>query len=553
MRIIFSLLLCGWASLSFAQNDFFTKRYSFTKADTLRGMLRPERSCFDVTYYELDLDVRIKERYIQGKNRMHYRIKNGFNIFQIDLFANMQLDSIVHSSGEQLDFYRKANAVFVDFAAMQEAGQLDYIDIYYQGQPLVAQNPPWDGGFSWNEDAAGKPWVGVSCEGIGASLWWPNKDHLSDEPDSMAIRCSVPQELRCIANGVLEKEMQQDGKAHFHWKVHHPINNYNVTLNIGRYQHFSDTFKSSIDGSSLPLDFYVLPESLPAAKTHFQQVHSILNVFERYFGPYPFPKDGYALVQTPYVGMEHQGAIAYGNKFMDGYLGMHPKGVPVDFIILHETGHEWWGNSVSCVDHGEMWLHETFTTYMEAVYVEDQYDYPTARDYMRYYGAFIQNQQPMLGPTGVNFNAHDSDMYYKGSLMLNTLRNILQDDALWWKLLKSFYQKNRLQSVVTADFYQHVAEVTGQDFSPFLNAYLNYPLPPILTYKVQQRKGDLIVEYKWAVKEPNFTMPVVFQGPIGEQRVQGSGAKWKRLRIPNCKANELRINTADFYIFAQKI
>lgn len=553
MRLLFGLLLCSWATLGFAQSDFFTQRYQFSQADSLRGMLRPERSCYDVSYYELDLDVDVEKRYLKGRNRMHYRIKNGFNIFQIDLFANMQIDSILHRSGRSLSFFRKANAVFVDFGEMQKAGEKDYIDIYYQGKPIAAKNPPWDGGFSWAKDALGAPWVGVSCEGIGASLWWPNKDHLSDEPDSMRIRCTVPKGLRCIANGQLENQGTEEGKNVFQWNVQHPINNYNVTLNIGRYEHFSDTLQSSVSGTALPLDYYVLPESMEKARSHFKQVPQILDVFERYFGAYPFPKDGYALVETPYVGMEHQGAIAYGNRFMNGYLGAHPKGVPVDFIILHETGHEWWGNSVSCVDHGEMWLHETFTTYMEAVYVEDQYDYPTALRYMRFYGRYIQNQQPMLGPLNVNFDEHDSDMYYKGSLMLNTLRQVLQDDDLWWDLIKSFYQKHRLQSVVTADFYAHVNEKTGRDFTAFLNAYLKYPLPPLLTYKLKQRKDDLIVHYKWAVEEPGFSMPVVFENKGKQQRLEANNETWQSIRLKDCSAEDFRINTADFYIFTKKL
>ena len=385
----------------------------FSEADSLRGMLRHERTCYNVNFYDLNLDIDFKTQRISGYNTIRYLVLRGFNVLQIDLFANMQIDSITHQ-GHKVDFRRKHNAVFVDLGEMQEADKMDEITVYYQGQPRKAVNAPWDGGFTWSKDANKKPWLGVSCEGIGASLWWPNKDHLSDEPDSMRINCTVPKGLTCVANGVMRSQKDDKETSTFEWFVSYPINNYNVTLNVADYVHFSDTFISPTDSTKLPMDYYVLPYNLQKAQKQFKEAHDVLRIFEKYLDKYPFWNDGYALVETPYLGMEHQGAIAYGNQYKPGYMGSHPAGIPEDYIILHETGHEWWGNSVSCNDHAELWIHETFCTYMESVYVEEKYGYADAVRYLKYHSAYIGNQQPIVGPLNVNYDKSDSDMYYKG-------------------------------------------------------------------------------------------------------------------------------------------
>ena len=296
----------------------FKSQAQFNAADTLRGQLRPERTCYDVVFYELNLDIDFENKSISGHNKFVYKINNGFNMIQFDLFSNMQIDSIVHHKS-YLKYHRKHNAVFVDFGEMQEVNNIiDSFIVYYSGIPKIAKNAPWDGGFTWTKDENGKDWLGVSCEGIGASLWWPNKDHLSDEPDSMRITCTVPKALNCISNGILRSKTDKNDKSTFEWFVSYPINNYNVTLNIGDYVHFSDTFVSEIDQTKLPLDFYVLPYNLEKATIQFKQSKEVLRIFEKYLDKYPFWNDGYALVETPYLGMEHQSAIAYGNKFMPG-------------------------------------------------------------------------------------------------------------------------------------------------------------------------------------------------------------------------------------------
>lgn len=479
----------------------------FTAADSLRGQLRPERTCYDVKFYDLNIDINFQTKHIKGYNTITYKVVRGFNMLQIDLFANMKIDSIVHKDNS-VKFHRRFNAVFVDLGEMQEEDITDSIRVYYQGIPRIALNAPWDGGFTWTKDKNGKPWLGVSCEGIGASLWWPNKDHLSDEPDSMRINCTVPSDLICVSNGNMRSKTKKGVKTSFEWFISYPINNYNVTLNVADYVQFSDTFVSPTDASKLAMDFYVLPYNLAAAKKQFKEAHEVLRIFEKYLDKYHFWNDGYALVETPYLGMEHQSCIAYGNQFMPGYMGRHPQGMPEDYIILHETGHEWWGNSVSCVDHAEMWIHETFCTYMESVYMEEKYGKNAAIKYLKFHALYMSNTDPILGPKDVNYESNDSDMYYKGSAMLHTLRTAIDSDSLWWDILKSFYKKFNTKPAVTEDFINHVNEKTGKDFTSFFNQYLKQSKLPILYYEIKEGKNGPQLHYKWVNAVKNFNMPV---------------------------------------------
>ena len=425
-RTLLTLVLFTFYISIFAQVNYFEK-YQFTEADTLRGMLRPERTCYDVTFYDLQIKVDIDNRYISGYNEIHFKTISDFSKIQIDLFENMKITKIVFERNN-LNFVRIHNAVFIDFP-QQNKGVTNSFRVYYEGYPRTAKRAPWDGGFTWSKDKNGNPWVAVSCEGIGASLWFPNKDHLSDEPDSVRIGVAVPNDLTCVSNGNLENTISEKDYKRFNWLVSYPINNYNITLNIADYAHFSDTYKSE-DGENLALDYYVLPENLIKAKKHFEQVKPMLAAYEKFFGKYPFWDDGFALVETPYLGMEHQSAIAYGNQYKRGYLGgMIPNGINFDYIIIHESGHEYWGNSISCGDHAEMWIHESFCTYSEALYVEYMYNYKEAIRYLNFQRNFVENRKPILGPMNVNFDGWDhSDHYYKGALILNTLRSSINDD-----------------------------------------------------------------------------------------------------------------------------
>jgi aminopeptidase N len=496
----------------------------YTEADSLRGTLSPLRSCYDVKHYDLNVDIDFNNQYIKGYNQISYQTIIGFNMLQLDLFAGMKVDSIVHKN-KQLLFNRKHNAVFVDFGSMQEAGILDTIKAYFSGNPRVAVNAPWDGGFSWSKDSKGRNWLGVSCEGLGASVWWVNKDHLSDEPDSMRIVSTVPKEYMSVSNGQLRSTKKTKKKMTYEWVVTYPINNYNVTLNVGHYVHFSDTFVYT-DKEKLPLDYYVLDYNIDKAKKQFLEVASTLTVMEKYLNKYPFANDGYGLVETPYLGMEHQGAIAYGNNYMKGYRGMYPNGIPFDYIIMHETAHEWWGNSVSCNDHAELWIHETFTTYMEAVYTEEIYGYKNAERYLKQQFDYMSNTQPMIGAKGVNYNKHNSDIYYKGSLMLHTLRNSINNDSLWWATIKGFYNKYTIKNANTEDFINYVNEITQQDYSLFFELYLYKSKLPTLQYKIKTKNNQTEISLKFKSEVEKLSFGVKVETAEGNQHIIVNDSEW---------------------------
>ncbi|MCB9185432.1 MAG: M1 family metallopeptidase [Flavobacteriales bacterium] len=489
-----------------------TSAQEFTLADTLRGTLSSIRSCFDVTYYDLELDVEIDDRSISGVNHIHFRNMTDFDSIQIDLFQNMTIDSILFN-GKKLGFTRLYDAVFVTFPKRMIQGESGIISVFYHGRPTVAKKAPWDGGFVWTKDEKGKPWVGVACEGTGASLWWPNKDHLSDEPDSMRVRCTVPNDLMCVSNGTLDSTIQKQDRTEWQWKVSYPINNYNVTLNIADYAHFDDTYVNAT-GDTLELDYYVLKENLEKAKTQFKQVHNMLNCFEEAFGPYPFYKDGYALVETPYLGMEHQGAIAYGNKYMPGYLGRYPSDMDFDYIVIHETGHEWWGNSVSMKDAADMWIHESFCTYSEAVFVECTYGYQKMLDYLWYQRNFINNRTPIYGIYGLNHEGNGGDMYYKGSWMIHTFRNVLNNDSLFRSILKGIAQEFKYRTVDGAEIIAYINMRAKYNYTALFDQYLRFSEIPVLQYKWNKNNLDL----RWQAEAERFKMPVVYTTDGNEQR-----------------------------------
>lgn len=535
---------------SFSQVDYF-KNFKFTEADTLRGMLRPERTCYDVTFYDLQIKVDIDNKYISGFNQIHFKALDDFSTLQIDLFRNMKINRITFD-GENLNFLRRHNAVFIDFPK-QKKGVTNSFTVHYEGSPLAARNPPWDGGFVWRQDLKGEPWVAVSCEGIGASLWFPNKDHLYDEPDSVRIGVAVPNGLSCVSNGNLESTKKEGNYTRFNWFVSYPINNYNITVNIAKYTHFSDVYRSQ-DGEDLALDYYVLPENLKKAKKHFEQVKPMLAAYEKYFGKYPFWDDGYALVETPYLGMEHQSAIAYGNQYMRGYLGrMIPDGIDFDYIIIHETGHEYWGNSISCADHAEMWIHESFCTYAEALYVEYVYNFKEAVRYLGMQKLFVENRKPILGPKHVNFDKWGhSDHYYKGSWVLHTLRNMINDDEKWFGLIKSFYQKYKISVIETEDFVEYASDYIQQDLNKFFEQYLKHPTIPTVLYRIDEKEGGVEVSLILKSDVKGFGMSIKMGNPNNYQSIEVSDKKSSHF-LPNVKINDFKIADELFLINVQRI
>ena len=478
---------------------------TFTQKDTLRGSLSEERTWFDITYYHLNLEVNPELKSILGYNDIAFSVLNRSRTMQLDLFENLIIDSIVLNH-QICEYYRLYDAFFVNIPQVLPVGSNQMIRVYYHGIPTKAKNAPWDGGFVWKKDKSGLPWIGVACQGLGASCWWPCKDHLSDEPDSMRVTCTVPNELRFVGNGNLESETMNENTRTSTWKVSYPINTYNISLNIANYSHLHDVYISNVD--TLSLDYYVLKGNEQKATNQFEQVKPMLAVYENLFGPYPFWNDGYALVETPYLGMEHQSAIAYGNKYKPGYLGRYPGEMDFDFIIIHESGHEYWGNSVSMNDVADMWIHESFCTYSEALYVEKIYGYDSMLDYLLYQKDFINSNSPILGVHGVNCKGNSTDMYYKGSWMLHSIRNTINDDPLWFAIVKELAAKFEITNCDGKEVIDFICEKSGLDLSAIFNEFLNNAHSPVLKYRFEIENANLQLYYKWETDDKAFNMPV---------------------------------------------
>lgn len=531
----------------------------YSRQDTLRGSLSSIRSCYDVTFYDLKLKVIPFSQSIEGSNTIYYQATTDFKKMQVDLFANMQINSIVQNN-KPVKFTREGNATFITFTEFQKKGKNYSIKITYQGKPQIARNPPWDGGFTWKKDTNGKDWIVVSCEGTGASLWFPNKDHLSDEPDSVRFSCAVPTGLMFVSNGNLrsikalkENAQTADNKViegtkkmpytEYEWFVSYPINNYNITLNIADYANFKEIYTAQ-DGTELDLDYYVLKANLEKAKNQFKQVKPMLACYEKYFGKYPFPKDGYALVETPYWGMEHQSAVAYGNNYKNNDYGF-------DFIIIHESGHEYFGNSLSCNDQAEMWIHESFTTYMEALYVECTQSYEKSIQYLEKQKANIRNKSPMIGIFNVNYNHPDSDIYYKGTWMLHTLRNVINDDKIWFETLKGLTTKFRISNVTSEQIITYFNQNTGKNLTPLFDMYLKTSHIPTLQYQVIMEGNSTELRYRW--KDADDTMPIKAGFGLQYYEVITPTKDWQNKLFPKVEGKEFKIATDLFYIKTEKI
>jgi len=538
----------------FAQNTSSYFKRTFTLADSLRGNLTHFRSCYDVTYYDLTVEFDIPNKSISGYNDIYFEVKSDLDTLQIDLFQNMII-STIEFDGQTLNYFRKENAVFVIFPRTLLKESRGVLTIHYNGNPIIATQPPWDGGFTYNKDDHGTDWIAVSCEGIGASLWWPNKDHLSDEPDSMDIHLIVPSNLQAISNGnLISTKLLNSKQSEFNWHVSYPINNYNVTFNLGNYSHFNDTLIYN-DGEKLNLDYYVLSYNVEKAKVHFQQVKPMLRIYDKYFGHYPFMKDGYALVETPYLGMEHQSCIAYGNKYNIGYLGGRmPDSMYWDFIIIHESGHEYFGNSVSVRDHAEMWVHEAFTTYMEALYVENTMGYDRELEYLEYQTQYIRNLEPIIGPMNVNFSTwKSSDHYFKGSWILHTLRNVISQDSLFFDILKTFYNQHKLSFATTDDFVKLVNEKTHRDFTNFFEQYLYHPNIPKLQFRSKKNGNGIILTFRWSASTAKFDMPIKISRDDSFAIWLNPTTEWQDVELSDVEEDDIRFDSRLYLVDLQRV
>jgi aminopeptidase N len=484
-------------------------RFIFTKKDTLRGSLTTPRTCYDVIYYHLDIKIDPETKSIEGSNTIAFDVTEDSKIIQIDLFENMEIDRIRLNDQKKLSFTREYDAVFIEFPKALSSGTSQKITIEYRGIPQAAKRPPWDGGFVWATDSTGNPWVAVACQGTGASLWWPCKDHQSDEPDSMMISITVPEELENISNGRLHQVSKaKKGWTKHDWFVSNPINSYNVTVNIGKFAHFSEVFAPE-SGDTLTMDYYVIRQELEKAKRQFAQVKPMMQFFYKYFGPYPFVADGYKLIQSPHLGMEHQSAVAYGNKYLNGYNGTASSevGLKFDFIILHETAHEWWGNSITSNDIADMWVHESFGAYSEGLYVEHMFGYDEAMKYINGKKQNVKNDRPIIGPFGVNHEG-SGDMYDKGQLVLNTLRHVIADDDLWFGILREMNAEFRHQSIDGQQIFDFINSKTSMDLTYFFEQYFRNTNLPRLMVSIQKKGDKVTASYKWQSDVEEFTMPV---------------------------------------------
>ncbi|AVR45802.1 peptidase M1 [Christiangramia fulva] len=543
-NLILSFLLITGSFSSFAQ-VVGENNTEFTRADTLRGSLRPERTNYDVKSYHLKLKVEPEKKFISGSNIIAFEVLNDMPVMQLDLFDNMKIDSIVYKN-KNLDYRREFNAVFINFPEALQKGLKDSLQFYYHGHPKEALHAPWDGGFVWTEDDEGNPWVGVAVQGTGASLWYPNKDHQSDEPEEAQMDISVPNGLMDVSNGrFLGKTDLGNGFTEWRWKVVNPINNYDIMINVGNYVHFSDKYKD------LDLDYYVLPYNLEKAKKQFEEVKDMMACFYEKMGPYPFPEDGYKLVEAPYLGMEHQSAVAYGNHYQNGYLGRDLSGTGIglkwDFIIIHESGHEWFGNSITAKDIADMWIHEGFTSYTEAIYVECEWGKEEALEYLQGLRGNIANDVPIIGKYGVNSEG-SGDMYYKGSNLLNTIRSIYDDDELWWNTLKDYTKTFRHQTVSTKQVEDFFNKPIETDLKPIFDQYLRHSSIPELQLKEENDQ----IWYRWKAEVKDFSMPVDVFIDGKEKRLRAT-SNWQKINSEEDDLGDIRVNKKEFYVDVRKM
>ena len=518
---------------------------TFTRKDSLQGGLSLERTCFDVLRYDLNIKINPDDKSIIGYNDIRFKVFERTARIQLDLFDNMQIDSIVLNSNN-LKYKREHNAVFINFDETLTKDSEQKIRFYYSGKPLVAKNAPWDGGFVWSKDASGLPWIGVAVQGTGASLWYPVKDSQSDEPDfGASIKVAVPNNLVCVANGrFLGNEDLKNGYTRWDWEVKNPINTYDISVNIAAYVHFGENYKG------LDLDYYVLRENEEKAKKHFEEVRPMMDCFQSKFGTYPFVNDGYKLVETPYLGMEHQSAVAYGNSYKKGYKGSDLSktgiGLLFDYIIIHESGHEWFGNSITSKDIADMWIHEGFTMYSEVVYVECQYGYEKAMEYMNGMRSNVRNNKPIIGQFGVN-NEGSGDMYPKGAFLLNTLRHCINDDAKWWQLLLNYSTTFRHKIIDTETVIAYFNQQSGMDLTPIFNQYLRHEGIPMLDLKIV--KNRLFV--RWRTNETNFAMPLDVDYKGKECRIFPT-TSWEKTKIKLKSFSEIEVRKKEFFIDIMK-
>jgi len=491
---------------------------------------------FRIRHYDLTIAPDIANQYIRGSNKIQIEPESELSVIELDLSSSLRIDSIFLND-IPVSFRHFSDRIFIFPQSEITTNKRSVIHIFYQGHPLASTNPPWDGGLIWSFDSLSRPWVGVACEGIGASSWWPCKDQWDSEADSIRLSILTDSSLTAVANGVLTRVQPLDNKKLYTWEVNYPINNYCVSFTLGAFRHFSDTLKRS-DNSILSADYYILDYNYHKANEHFRQVPKIIQTFEELFGPYPFEKDGYKLVEAPYWGMEHQSAIAYGNNFINNFFEL-------DYIIVHETAHEWWGNKLTANEQKNMWIHEAFATYSEILLLEKLYGDKLAGQYLLKQKEKIINRYPITASASESA-LKDTDQYYKGSWMLHTIRYMINDDSVWFNSLKQLQQQFAYKTVGRDEFINTWGRLLGRDINPVISYYLDRKEPPVLSWRVRKTKRRQYLYLKWDTPLPDFSLPVKLSYDNVKLRINTiSGARYTKIVLP-AQAKDITFNLNDF-------
>tara|TARA_B100001142_G_scaffold142332_2_gene143526 strand:- start:4495 stop:6144 length:1650 start_codon:yes stop_codon:yes gene_type:complete len=532
------------SNLIFTQG-IFDDKLPATRQDSLRGSITAERSWWDLTYYHLDIKVEPDKKFISGSNTVYYKVLESNNTMQIDLQKPMNIKSIT-SKNKELNFTREGNVYFIELKHKQKINDINYLKINYEGFPKEAIRAPWDGGLSWTKDENNNHFIATSCQGLGASVWWPNKDHMYDEVDSMLISVNVPKHLTNVSNGRLRKitEHNDDTKT-FDWFVSNPINNYGVNINIGDYVNFSEKYEG--EKGNLDIDNYVLSYNIEKAKNQFKQVPMMIEAFEYWFGPYPFYEDSFKMVEVPYLGMEHQSSITYGNKYQNGYLGRDLSGsgwgLKFDYIIIHEGGHEWFANNITYKDVADMWIHEGFTCYSENLFVDYFFGKKASAEYVIGTRRGISNRKPIIGQYDINREG-SGDMYSKGANLLHTIRQLAKDDEIWRQTLRGLNKEFYHSTVTTEEIEEYISKSIGIDLSKVFDQYLRDYRVPILEYEII----DGILSYRWNNVIDGFNMPIEAEID-GVNKFLFPSKEFKTFKMKNSYINV----DDDYYIFTKDL
>ena len=530
--------------------QMFPHEEEFTRQDSLRGSVTVERAWWDLQYYHLDIEVIPEKRLIRGTNKIVYRVVDEPDRMQIDLQPPMKLMKAVQD-GQELPVENDLNAHFITLKKSHEIGHEYTVILHFEGTPVEAKNPPWDGGLTWKEDSNGLPFIASANQGIGASVWWPNKDHPYDEPDrGMLISVEVPEKLMDVSNGRLinTAHNKKKGTKTYHWEVKNPINNYGVNINIGDYVHFGEKYEG--ENGTLDMDYYVLRENVEKAKKHFTDAKRTIEAFEHWFGPYPFYEDSYKLVEVPYLGMEHQSSVTYGNEYRKGYRGGDLSstgwGLKFDFIIVHESGHEWFANSITNKDVADMWIHESFTAYSESLFLDYHYGREASEAYVMGTRMSVLNDRPIIGEYNVNREG-SGDMYYKGANMLHTIRQIVDNDEKWRAILRGINKEFYHQTVSTEQIENYMSQQIGKDLSQVFDQYLRDTRIPVLTYAIQGQE----LWFRWDNVVPGFDMPVRVMVDDKQAQWLQAGVRWNKVQLDRKNAH-IKVDP-NFYVASMPI